>query len=326
LVVLIVAVVGSLLTQIGPGAALLVGFVVAVPIERIWRRHDFGVRRPSLRTDAFHVLFTGALQTAALVVAAVLCAVALFPLLDNPVSRTFQSLPGWVQAVGGLVAFELFGYWYHRLSHEVGFLWRFHGVHHSSEHLDWIAAARLHPLEGFFSGLLVGPPLLLLGVGPTTLGALGVITSVWAITLHMNVRWRMRALDGIWGTPEYHHWHHSRHPEAINTNYSGLLPILDIAFGTYYMPKDRRPQVYGIDDRMPEGYLAQLAQPFRRRTPRVAAGPVARSVGVGAADPGHRSPVPPPVGAIPGWIAPVAGAAPLVEPAHPVPVPWVPPG
>lgn len=303
LVVLVVVVAGSMVTQIGPGWALVVGFALAVPIERIWRRHDFGVRRPGLRTDAFHLMFTGALQTAALIAAVVICMIPMWPLLGNPLAQAFQQLPTLAQAAIGLVAFEMMGYWYHRMSHEVPFLWRFHAVHHSSARLDWIAAARLHPLEGFFAGLVVAPPLLLLGVRPTTLGVLGVVTQLWAITLHMNVRWRMRWLDGIWGTPEYHHWHHSNHPEAHDKNYSGLLPILDLAFGTYYLPKDRRPQVYGIDDPMPEGYLAQLAQPFRRR----ATAPIAVH---------SAAPVVPPSPAAVGW-------TPTPSPA---PTGWVPPG
>ena len=35
------------------------------------------------------------------------------------------------------------------------FLWRFHAVHHSIEHMDWLAAARLHPLDaGVHPGVL----------------------------------------------------------------------------------------------------------------------------------------------------------------------------
>ena len=327
LAVLVVAVAASVVTQIGPGGALLFGFALAVPVERIWRRHDFGVRRPGLRTDAFHLMFTGAVQTAALIVAVVICMVPMWPLLDNPLAQAFQRLPTLAQAAIALVTFEMMGYWYHRMAHEVPFLWRFHAVHHSSERLDWIAAARLHPLEGFFGGLVAAPPLLLLGVRPTTLGVVGVVTQLWAITLHMNVRWRMRWLDGIWGTPEYHHWHHSNHPEAHDRNYSGLLPVLDLLFGTYYLPKDRRPEVYGIDDPMPEGYLAQLVHPLRRRRPAgpIAAGPV--SLPVSPPVPGSWPLAGPTLHAMPGT-AP-GGTAPTPAPhqaLHPAPTGWVPPG
>jgi sterol desaturase/sphingolipid hydroxylase (fatty acid hydroxylase superfamily) len=85
----------------------------------------------------------------------------------------------------------------------------------------------------------------------------------------MNVRWRMSWLDGIWGTPEYHHWHHSAHAEAVNHNYSGFLPVLDRLFGTYYMPAERRPELYGVEEHVPHTWLGQMLFPFRRqrRTP-----------------------------------------------------------
>jgi len=38
----------------------------------------------------------------------------------------------------------------------------------------------------------------------------------------------------------------------------------DILFGTYYMPRDRRPTVFGTDTSVPQGLIGQLAFPFRR--------------------------------------------------------------
>ncbi|MCU0268294.1 MAG: sterol desaturase family protein [Acidimicrobiales bacterium] len=260
--VLVVAV--GFLAGIGSAGAVVVGFAVLTPLERLFRRHPYAVRRPGLRTDVLHLLFTGALQSAATVVAIVPVALVLWPLRDPREPGLASTWPWWVQALVGLGLFELVGYCYHRASHEIPLLWRFHAVHHSSRQLDWIAAARLHPLEGFFAGLFIAPAFLLLGLGPVQLGAVTVALQIWAILLHANVSWRLRFLDGVIGTPEYHHWHHSNHPEAWDHNYSGLLPVLDRVFGTYYQPEDRRPEVYGIAMPVPDGWLAQLAQPFRR--------------------------------------------------------------
>src|SRR4051812_22777834 len=41
----------------------------------------------------------------------------------------------WVRAVEVIVLSDFFVYWGHRLQHRVGFLWRFHSIHHSAEHL-----------------------------------------------------------------------------------------------------------------------------------------------------------------------------------------------
>ena len=58
--------------------------------------------------------------------------------------------PWWLQVVALVLFSDILVYWGHRLQHRVGFLWRFHAVHHSAEYLDWLAAHREHPLEGLF--------------------------------------------------------------------------------------------------------------------------------------------------------------------------------
>jgi sterol desaturase/sphingolipid hydroxylase (fatty acid hydroxylase superfamily) len=42
--------------------------------------------------------------------------------------------------------------------------------------------------------------------------------------------------------------------------------VWDILFGTYYMPKDKRPTEFGTSTDVPAGLLGQLAFPFRRGT------------------------------------------------------------
>jgi len=73
----------------------------------------------------------------------------------------------------------------------------------------------------------------------------------------------VRRLQRIVITPEFHHWHHANETDAINSNYSVFLPLWDIVFGTWYMPPDRRPQQYGVDEAVPVGLAPQLAYPFR---------------------------------------------------------------
>jgi hypothetical protein len=49
-------------------------------------------------------------------------------------------------------------------------------------------------------------------------------------------------------------------------NFSNVFSLWDWMFGSYYLPNDRMPEVFGLDDGyMPEGYLQQLAAPFRRQ-------------------------------------------------------------
>ncbi|KAA1245943.1 hypothetical protein F0Q45_23745 [Mycobacterium simiae] len=64
-------------------------------------------------------------------------------------------------------------------------------------------------------------------------------------------------------TPQFHHWHHARQPQAYNSNYAAEFPIVDALFGTLYLPASRWPAEYGVDDGQPEGYVRQLRWPLR---------------------------------------------------------------
>ena len=255
----------------GPVGGLIVGFAVMTPLELLFRRHHQKVRRPGLRTDMFHLLFTGALSAVATVTAVVLWFIVLLPVTRNQRNPLFVAQPQWLQTIETILALELMGYLAHRALHEVPLFWRFHAIHHSSSTLDWISGARAHPVEGFFAGLVAAPPLLLLGIDVSTVGIYTAIVGLWGVFLHANIRWRFSWMDGWWGTPDYHHWHHSNHPEARNKNYSAFLPVFDRLFGTYYQPKDRRPFIYGIDEPVPQSWLGQLREPLRRRASRLPA-------------------------------------------------------
>ena len=104
--------------------------------------------------------------------------------------------------------------------------------------------------------------MVLSGFSLVDLLIVGAIQNVWDMTIHANLGWRLKFLDGIWVTSEFHHWHHSIDKGARDKNYSGALPIFDWLFKTYYLPSDKKPGPYGIDTYMPKTYVGQLIQPF----------------------------------------------------------------
>ncbi len=255
--------VGAVLGYAG-AAAVVALFVVIVPFEKMFRRHDQRIRRPGLRTDLTYAL-VGTPLTAAGTVVAIAIAVILFPIyLPALLLRPIVTLqPIWLLVIEGFLLADISIYWAHRLHHEIGFLWRFHSVHHSSERMDWIAGIRQHPFDGF---IIIGPVVFLIVAGfPVgAVGVFAVVQTILGLMAHANVRWRLRPLHRIVMTPEFHHWHHANHPESIHTNYSVFLPVWDIIWGTYRMPADLRPERYGIDEPMPDTVTAQLVHPFTR--------------------------------------------------------------
>jgi sterol desaturase/sphingolipid hydroxylase (fatty acid hydroxylase superfamily) len=238
-------------------------FILVVPFEKLFPRHrGQRLRRPQLGTDLTYALAAPALNVITVTVAVAVGVVSLAWLPGLALRPLVALVPPAVKPFLALALFDLAIYWIHRWSHEVPLLWRFHAVHHSTDHLDWISGFRVHPLDG----ALVAPPLVFLlaaGFDPQVAGALAVVQVVLGIFLHANVRWRLRPLHRLLITPEFHHWHHTNDPDAIHSNYSVFLPLWDQLFGTYFLPADRRPEVYGIDEHMPEGVVAQLRHPLR---------------------------------------------------------------
>lgn len=241
---------------------LLGGVLVLVPLEHYFKRHPMGFFRPQWTTDFLH-MWVGPLLV---LVPTIYIARAVEPLHYAPVADAIASQPLVLQIFEAFLLRELLFYWYHRLAHQVPLLWRFHSVHHSIEHLDWLAGERGHPLEAIGTAVYVAVILGLTGFDAVELGLLGLVSTVWDRTLHANLNWRLKWLDRFWVTPEYHHWHHQKQREIHDNNYALTIPLWDIVFSTYYMPKDSRPSDYGIQDEMPMSYLGQLWHPFLPRT------------------------------------------------------------
>ena len=191
----------------------------------------------------------------------------------GPLSRQ----TAWLQALQIFVLADFCGYWAHRLFHR-GNWWPFHAVHHSSEELDWLGSVRVHPVNEIINKLAQVTPVLLLGYNPTVTLTAAPILTFYAIFIHANVNWDFGPLRGVFASPVFHRWHHSRELEARDKNFAGLLPLWDILFGTYYLPKGRFPSNFGICEPMPENFFGQLWEPFAalRRSPKKA-GPAERT-------------------------------------------------
>lgn len=257
-------------------------FVLIVPFEKMFPRHrGQRLRRPLAGLDVRYALTTALFGVASITVGVVIAVLSLAWVPALAVRPLVAMMPGWLTPFVGIALFDLAIYWAHRWSHEVPVLWRFHAIHHSTEQLDWISGFRAHP----FDGAIVAPPavfLLVAGFDAEFTGVLAFVQIVTGLFLHANVRWRWRLLHRIVITPEFHHWHHSYEPEAHCSNYSVFLPVWDILFGTYYMPRNKRPVRYGVAEAVPPTMRGQLLFPFRgmrpiRRTVRAIARDVWRS-------------------------------------------------
>jgi sterol desaturase/sphingolipid hydroxylase (fatty acid hydroxylase superfamily) len=189
--------------------------------------------------------------------------------LDSIMPTDFRAAvaqqPWWLQAAEAVFLSDLFMYWGHRLQHRVPFLWRFHAVHHSFEHMDWLAGHREHPLDSIYTMALTNLPPMVLGFRLETITCFLLLRGVWAAYIHSNVRLRIGPLRWFIGAPELHHWHHNRDRDV--GNYCNLSPLMDILFGTYHCP-DHEPEQFGINEPTPRSYWGYMIQVFLTRTRR----------------------------------------------------------
>jgi ornithine lipid hydroxylase len=173
--------------------------------------------------------------------------------------------PVLLQLVLALVVSEMSLYWWHRLSHMLGVLWRFHSVHHSAERLYWVNAARFHPVDSFLSYAAQFAPLVALGCPEPALALFALFTAVHGLFRHSNVDVRLGPMNRVFSMAELHRWHHARDPAVSDHNYGANLILWDLVFGTWHGPQGPGPPELGLGagPQVPRDYLCQLAHPFR---------------------------------------------------------------
>jgi len=179
--------------------------------------------------------------------------------------QTFiNQMPFLLQLFTIILVADLIQYTAHRMYHEIPLLWRFHAVHHSAKHMDWLAGSRQHVFELIATRCLVLTPIFVLGFSKELLDIYVIIVGLQAVFNHANVQVKFGWLQYLIVTPQFHHWHHSSDKAAIDRNYAAHFSFLDYLLGTAVKNQKEWPEEYGVvGDYMPEGMLKQQAFPFR---------------------------------------------------------------
>ena len=182
------------------------------------------------------------------------------------------ALPAWVEWPLGLVLFDGWMYTWHRLSHRVKFLWRFHAVHHSDRAMDVTSAVRFHTGEIVISSLARLMVLPLIGLTMPQLLLYEAILLPVILFHHSNIRIPSgldRVLRCVITTPWMHWVHHSNWQPETDSNFSSVLSIWDRLFGTFRLRDDPGTIQLGLDDGQEKGewqsLRAMIASPFRKQ-------------------------------------------------------------
>jgi sterol desaturase/sphingolipid hydroxylase (fatty acid hydroxylase superfamily) len=273
------------LIQAGRLAVWLVLLVaIFVPLEQLCALHPAKLWRKQVGVDLVWYFVNSLAPAAVLSVPLALLAQALHGWNPGGWYSAVAAWPLWLRLILMLLVNDIGAYWGHRAEHAVPLLWRFHAIHHSAEHLDWLVNTRAHPFDMVFTRLSGLAPVYLLGLattaGPRIDTGVAIITvfgTVWTFFIHANIRVRLGPLEWLISSPAFHHWHHTR-DEHRDRNFAFIFPVIDRLFGTAWLPK-YWPPAYGIHAKVSPTLSGQFFDPLdppRKPARPAAPEPVAR--------------------------------------------------
>lgn len=134
-------------------------------------------------------------------------------------------------------------YWFHRLHHEIRFMWAAHVNHHSSEHLN-LAVALRQSWTTPITGMLFWAPLALLGFHPLMILTQQAISLLYQFWIHTQGVKSLGPLEWVMNTPSHHRVHHGSNPQYLDRNYAGIFIIWDRLFGSF--EPEREKVRYGL--------------------------------------------------------------------------------
>lgn len=220
-------------------------FVLSVLLEARWavnerrRRSDARIRGYEL-TDAAASMTMGLLNVFISAFTKLLSIPLLVVLYDH---RILDLGTAWWTWVVLFFAEDCCYYWFHRVHHEVRFLWACHVNHHSSQYFNLSTALR-QPLLTPLSGPLFWAPLPLLGFRPEAVLLAQGWSLLYQFWLHTEAVDRLGPLEWFLNTPSHHRVHHGKNLPYLDKNHGGILIIWDRLFGTF--APETEHVVYGL--------------------------------------------------------------------------------
>jgi len=152
----------------------------------------------------------------------------------------------WALYAIAFLVVDFQGYWSHRWSHEINFLWNRHIIHHSSEEFNLSCALRqsISTFVNYFTFLLL--PAALLGVPGSVIAVIGPLHLFLQYWYHTQLIGKMGWLEYVIVTPSHHRVHHAINAEYMDKNYGQVFIFWDRWFGTFQEERADVPPVYGV--------------------------------------------------------------------------------
>ena len=183
--------------------------------------------------------------------------------------NSLESYPTILVVILFILLFDFIEYVIHNLLHRISFLWEFHKVHHSIEHLDWWGNMYFHPMEIFFYKFISYLPVLFLcpDIPESIFFGIAIFRLLIGTFAHSNLDIDLGPFKYVLNNPKIHSWHHANDSRAINKNLGITFTFWDFIFGTGYYPKEESYPNKGLGFLNSVEYQSlwkQLLYPFHR--------------------------------------------------------------
>jgi len=186
------------------------------------------------------------------------------------------SMPTIATMIVGLLLMDFFSAWLvHFTEHKITWMWQFHTVHHTDQHVDTTTANRHHPGESVIRFLFTTAAVILFGAPMWLVFLYQSMSAALSQFNHSNLNfpvWLDNILVWVICTPNMHRVHHHYRQPYSDSNFGNIFSFWDRIFGTY-MKADNRKLVYGLDTHMDpkeaDNIVELLKVPFKKYRPPI---------------------------------------------------------
>ena len=164
-----------------------------------------------------------------------------------------------------LIIIDIFLYWWHRLNHQIPFLWRFHHVHHLDETLDISSGVRFHFGEVILSAFIRSIIIITFHISLINLLLIEAIILLSSIFHHSNINLPSKLekiLSSFIVTPSIHWVHHHKRQSETDANYSTIFSWWDKIFNSKSSFKRKIKMPIGVEGDQEQSLVQLILRPF----------------------------------------------------------------